>query len=258
MIQVNREHVKKVFHSYTDNYNSSDEKIRLKIVHTYHVADISEQIAKSLHLSFADVNLAWLIGILHDIGRFEQLRKYGTFEDAASVNHAQSGVDILFNQSLIRTFIQDNSEDELIKNAILVHNMYKIPEGYDNRTLQFIHLLRDADKIDILRVCSETPVEDIYDVSTDSVIHSDVSPAVMESFMENHAVEHKLKQTPPDHIAGHASLVFELVYPESIRIVKEQGNLKKLLHFKTENQRTASDFAKMEERLNSYIENALA
>ena len=37
-IQMNREHVKEVFRIYTDHYDSTDEKVRLKIDHTYRVA----------------------------------------------------------------------------------------------------------------------------------------------------------------------------------------------------------------------------
>ena len=44
------------------------------MIHTYHVADNAREIAKKLNLSKEDIELAELIGLLHDIGRFEELK----------------------------------------------------------------------------------------------------------------------------------------------------------------------------------------
>ena len=43
---IDRERVKQAFQEYTGRYDIHDEKIRLKVEHTYRVADISEQIAE--------------------------------------------------------------------------------------------------------------------------------------------------------------------------------------------------------------------
>lgn len=102
---IDRERVKQAFAQYVRQYNAEDEKILLKILHTYRVADISERIAVGLGLSAYDTDLAWLIGMLHDIGRFEQLKQYGTFVDADSIDHAHFGVDLLFRDGLIRDYV---------------------------------------------------------------------------------------------------------------------------------------------------------
>ena len=62
-----------------------------------------------------------------------------------------------------------------------------------------------------------------------------VSEAVMTAFFEEHAILRTLKRTAADHLAGHISLVYELVFPESLRIVLEQGYLSKLMAFESEN-----------------------
>ena len=48
----------------------------------------------------------------------------------------------------------------------------------------------------------------------------EVTPEVLQSFDEEHAVLRSLKKTAVDNVVGHISLVYELVYPESCRIVK--------------------------------------
>ncbi len=71
---------------------SAYPKIRLKYEHTYHVAENCEEIAEDVfekeEAAFArDSRLAgesaedtaWLIGMLHDIGRFEQLSRIWEF-----------------------------------------------------------------------------------------------------------------------------------------------------------------------------------
>ena len=69
----------KAFADYAAHYNAADAKVKLKIDHTYRVAALCARIAQSLALPPEDVDLAWLSGILHDVGRFEQLRRYNTF-----------------------------------------------------------------------------------------------------------------------------------------------------------------------------------
>ena len=64
--------------------------------------DINTLFAQRLGLNQEQVNLATAIGLLHDIGRFEQVRLYHTFNDGKSVNHAEIGVKILFEDGLIR------------------------------------------------------------------------------------------------------------------------------------------------------------
>ena len=110
------------FKNYVKNYNPSDPKIALKISHIERVSQKAKQLAENLRLNEEDVKLAELIGILHDIGRFEQIRIYNTFMDKDSVNHAEYGVKVLFEDGLIRRFIAEDTYDNIIKKAILNHN----------------------------------------------------------------------------------------------------------------------------------------
>ena len=83
---------------------------------------------------------------------------------------------------------------------------------------------------------------------------SPVTPAVVNAFYEHHAVLRSLKQHPADHAVGHASLVFELVYPESLRAVREQGYIFQLLDFATDNPETARTFAALRAHMRAYLD----
>ena len=153
---IDRERVKQAFQEYTGRYDIHDEKIRLKVEHTYRVADISEQIAEKLGLSEEDIALAWLIGMLHDIGRFEQLRRFHTFVDSQSIDHAHFGVELLFQDGLLARFVDNSGEnEELIKKAIYWHSAFRIDPQLNDREMLFAKVIRDADKIDILKVATD-------------------------------------------------------------------------------------------------------
>ena len=269
-MQIDRENVLREFREHTDAYDASDEKTALKIKHTYRVAGLCEQIARSEEMTREEQELAWLLGMLHDIGRFEQLRQYHTFIDADSVDHAALGAEILFGTGIsgrqedsehsqnktegrIRRYVADKSEDILLETAVRVHSAYRVPEGLDERTSRFCHILRDADKIDILRVNLETPLEEIYNTTREVLAHAEVTEAVMESFQERHATLRSLKRTPVDHVAGHISLIYELVFPESFRLVKQQGYWEKLLQFPSENPKTIRQFARLREEMQKFL-----
>ena len=62
-----------VFQNYTKNYNEALKDIDRKILHTFRVAKAAEMIAEGLGLGSDDIDLAWFLGILHDMGRFEEI-----------------------------------------------------------------------------------------------------------------------------------------------------------------------------------------
>lgn len=258
-MKIDKLRVCEKFKNYTEHYNAADPKIALKIHHTYRVAGLCEAIAVSEHMDPEDQEIAWLLGMLHDIGRFEQLRRYDTFEDAKSVDHAMLGAELLFRgaNALIREYVADASEDELIETAVRMHSAYRVPENLDERTRMFCNILRDADKIDILRVNIETPLEEIYNTTTQELYHAEVTEAVMESFYEHHATLRSIKRTPVDHIAGHISLIYELVFPESIWIVKEQGYWEKLIDFPSENEKTRKQLGELKQEMQQFLENKI-
>ena len=84
------EQAKIAFESYLAGYDREDEKVYLKIVHTYGVVACSEEIARRMGLDEENIFLAKMIALLHDIGRFEQLRLYDSF-DPGVFDHAQYG-----------------------------------------------------------------------------------------------------------------------------------------------------------------------
>lgn len=252
-MRIDRHKALAAFEEYTGAYDISDEKVKLKIDHTHRVCALCEQIAAQSGFDGDESALAWLAGLLHDVGRFEQLRRYGTFIDSKSIDHAKFGADILFREGRIRDYVSDASEDELLEKAVRCHSAYRVPEDYTPRERKFADLLRDADKIDILKVNVIVPIEEIYNVTTYDLRHCSVTEQVMQAFCEEHCILRNLKKTPVDNIVGHISLVYELVYPVSCKVVREQGYLDRLMDFCSALPETNAQFARIREKMNSYM-----
>lgn len=252
-IELDRKKAAAAFDDYVKQYDLTDEKIKLKYEHTYRVCDLCEQIAEGIGLSREETDVAWLSGLLHDVGRFEQLRRFGTFIDAESIDHALCSCQELFEKGKIREFILDNTNDELLENIIRCHSAYRLPESFDKQTRMFANILRDADKIDILKVNTIVPKEEIYNVTTEELTNAAISEEVLNSFYEEHAVLRNLKKTAADHVVGQISLIYELVYPISMEIMKKQGFLEKLMNFESKNQETAREFEGIRNHMTEYL-----
>lgn len=236
---INEQKVKQLFADYTKDYNPNDPKISLKITHTYKVADNSKAIAQSLDLPETDIELAWLIGMLHDIGRFEQIKRYQTFNDGKSVDHAEFGADLLFKEpGLINAFIETRAYDEIIEKAIRQHNKFRISDDLDERTAMFANIIRDADKIDIFRVQVEEPIEGIYGVPFEQIKAQTISNEVFDQFKKHQTILRNTKVTYLDYYVGHFSLAFELVFPYSRQLTIEQGYLAQLLTLEADDKET--------------------
>ncbi len=225
-MDINRERVARVFDSYAAGYDPEDVKVSLKIAHTYRVAALAERIAKSLFPDGWKVDFAWLSGMLHDIGRFEQVKRYGTFIDRLSTDHAELGADILFCEGLIEEFLGHRGTDAmmgLLETAIRQHNKLSLPDDLVGEDRLLCDILRDADKCDIFRVLTEPP----YDERNRRISLNNVPAreSVMECVREHRCVPRIGETTAFEGLISQCCMAFELICPESRRIAREQGYL---------------------------------
>lgn len=145
------------FNNYCNSFKDLTENqilnFRIKKEHSVRVAEIAFLLSDKLEWNEDDRQIAFIIGLLHDIGRFSQLIEFDTFHDEKSIDHAESGVKFLRSTNLFE--ILGISNKELVFAAIQNHNKFKIQDGLTGQELLHSKLLRDADKIDILRVLTE-------------------------------------------------------------------------------------------------------
>ena len=145
------------FQTYAETFKYGSKDLRentvLKQEHTLRVCAEIQRLAESLNLTVEQTALAEITALFHDIGRFEQYARYGTFRDHISENHAELGLCILKRYGILE---QLNAKDQsLIIRTIRYHNRAKLPIDETTECLLFARLLRDADKLDIYRVVTE-------------------------------------------------------------------------------------------------------
>lgn len=224
-----KDEAKGVFTRYTDQYDPGNIMVFLKIEHTFLVAELAERYAKAQGMCISDVNLAWFLGLLHDVGRFEQVRRFGTYVDSLSVDHAELSGDILFRDGLIEAFPKEGLPEDwrsISETAIRLHNKLNLPDTLDERTLLFSEILRDADKTDIFRVVASIPfVDRLGNSRTNYNETGEASPEVMECVLEHRCVPRNLRRSPFDGLILDCCMAFELVFEISRRTVSEQGYL---------------------------------
>lgn len=249
---IDLENAKKEFKKYVSNYDINNEKINKKIEHSYRVANISKKISKSLKLNNEDIEVATLIGLLHDIGRFEQQTKYKTFKDADSVDHGKLGREILSNNSYIRKYIEDNKYDDIIKIAIYNHNKYSIKIGLNPKILMFCKIIRDSDKLDIFYEAVEIFwKEKEYCKET-------ISKEVLKDFKKERQILNQDKKTQLDKAIAIISFIYDINYTESFKIIKENEYINKIIDkFKIENEKVKEQFEEIRKIANKYIENKI-
>lgn len=240
---VKCENYLRYFKRYTDKFFTevSEEdkyKIELKIVHTMNVLKLMRRIAKEEGLQGEDYEIAKTIALFHDLGRFNQIKLYGTFSDKDSINHAEESV-----RELKRLNILDGAGDtyvskankELIYKAIINHNKNKDALDFDGdeKLALMSKLIRDCDKIDIYRSVEKhlvrKPMNEFMRAEGIKDPSLEISDDIFESVMNNENVSVSKKKTVGDHCAYYMNWIsYDFNFNESYKALKEKGYYEKL------------------------------
>ncbi|MBQ7141046.1 MAG: HD domain-containing protein [Bacilli bacterium] len=234
----------KAFNEYVNTFDMNNDKIKLKHIHTFEVVNKSEMLAKKLKLNDEDIFLAKLIGLLHDIGRFEQVTKYDSFKDI-DMDHADFGVKLLFEENMIRKFISDEKYDDIIYNAVKYHNKFEIPNNLDEKTELFCKIIRDADKIDIYRVRTE---------EYENLFYDEVSDYVLTEFNNNEPVKHKYVKNKTDSLIVIFAFFYDVNFKESFEILKETKIFDNFVNSIKVSENNKELFENIKNKLYKYLE----
>ena len=235
---------------YIKGFSSDDpdvqKNIDLKKNHTFRVKDAISDIGKSINLNINDMCIAEACAILHDIGRFEQHRKYGTFSDSLSENHAALGVRIIRERNVLKNF--PPLAREVIIRSVGCHNMSFIPNNNKDWIL-FLKLLRDADKIDILYVVTDYYKNNASGSNKALELHLPdidiISDAVYKSLANGKIALLKDLRSLNDFKLYQMGWVYDLNFSRSLRIIEERGYLEKIRDSFRESSKKAEEIYKI-------------
>lgn len=228
------EQTKEFFESFTKPYmkdsdESRHEKYDIKYHHPYRVANICVDLAESLSLSDRDREMAYVIGLLHDVGRFVQIEKYDSFSDLKTEDHGDLGEELVRNLDFLK---EHYSEEDLgiICLAVNCHSKRQLSDNIkEKRARLFCQLVRDADKIDISGLyAGDLRVEKYAAKIAQDSQERTISDETREASIQHRLVDRQFISSASDEIFSVMSFVFDLNYKRSFQIYKERQYLEKL------------------------------
>ena len=224
----------RLYDAYVDTYRDSSGELpkmmRLKRIHTGFVVKNAEAIADGERFDAATREAALAAALLHDTGRYEQLKLYNTFRDSESVDHAVFSHDIVKEKGWLDGVCPDAATRDAVLKAVLYHNRREIPDGLDALTEACSHTVRDADKLDIFRVLEDqiehtdwrSDSRAFWNLRTDAA----PSPAVVDCIAKRLPVDYQEIKSLADFVLIQVGWMLSgLHYATARRICRERGHL---------------------------------
>lgn len=217
-------------HQFEKNDPETLDAFHIKIYHSFQVRDVMEIIGNALNLSEYDLNLAKSIGLYHDVGRFEQFFKYHTFSDRHSIDHADLSAKITISESPLSQIA--SNEKKVIYTAIKYHNKNSIPIDLPADEMLFTKMIRDADKVDILRLCKP-----IYEAGEDVPKKlklwfpdiPEIGDYAYTEFLKEHSIDYDGLISINDFKIAQLAWIYDLNFEISKKIFKDRGYAESIL-----------------------------
>jgi len=221
---------KKYSRSFFNGNKEQEDAVKIKITHTYRVCTEAHNIARSINLGENDMQLAESIALFHDIGRFEQFRRHGTFSDHNSEDHGALSAEVLQSQDVLMTLSAETKE--IIYTAVRGHNKPTLGTDLSGPKLVQAKIIRDADKLDIYHFAInhfKSPVKGRNKTVEVGMSHEKkISPAVLEEFHAQRIVSYSNVKTLYDFQLLQMSWMFDLNFSYSYKKVLQKGYLEEL------------------------------
>lgn len=230
--RVNRaqSNFKKYFESFTGLNEEQQNNFTIKYDHSLRVADLCKTLAKKIGGSEEEQTLAFCAGLFHDIGRFPQLVEFNTFNDNKSVDHAEYSIKVLRELDFLSGIPEQQQADILA--AVFNHNKREISRDVTGDGLALTKLLRDADKLDILKVITDyyTKPRSVpnHTLTWEMPVGSAVTPAVSKQVLAGNLVDKASVANQLDIKVMQLSWVYDLNFKPSFQLLMENRFMEKI------------------------------
>lgn len=226
------------FDTYTSRFFGEDEfvneHLRMKQEHTRRTCQEILVLAGQLALDDHQKQIAEIVALFHDVGRFPQFAEYHTFNDARSIDHSHLGVEILRREGVLNVLRREDGQ--WVEAAIEHHGRKALPANLNGQALLFAKLIRDADKLDIFRIVIKLyrryradPAGFPWDLELPD--EPRYSAEVFHAVMEGKLIEHAMLQTLNDMMLCKLSWVYDVNFAVTLARLREEGFLEQTLSF---------------------------
>ena len=231
------------FNEYTSNYDLDNPRLKYKYFHSIRVMDNMIMLAKNMNLPYKDIELAKYIGLFHDIGRFEQYKRYESFNDH-NLDHGDYASNYLKENNILAKYDIDKTDYEVVYKAIKNHNKFKIENNLSKRELLFTKMIRDADKLDILYALSNKDIKE-------SIREDDgpVSALVADYFFNEEIIKNHPDSSKNEQLVTVFGFIYDINFGLSLDIIKTNDYYNKIYN-RLKNKELFKPFI---DKINEYI-----
>lgn len=221
------------FRDYVEEFRNADGSfyfpIRRKLEHTFDVCRTTEEICRREKRSAEETHIFLLCSLFHDLSRFEQFRKFRTFRDADSFDHGNRSEELMLSGDFLRGVPPD--QQSVIACAVRLHNKSSIPADTPRECLPAAQMVRDADKLDILKLVYEFFM-DPAKVDPTMKLELPISPGCTESILnavlEGKPILYSDMRNVNDFILALFSWAFQFNYASAAELALERKLYPKL------------------------------
>jgi len=224
------------FEAYTSRFLGDDEcvnaHVRMKQEHTRRTCEETLVLAERLALDDQQTQIAEVVALFHDIGRFPQFAEYHTFNDAKSIDHSHLSVEVLRREGVLGVLRRE--ERQWVETAIEHHGHRSLPAQLNGQALLFSKLIRDVDKLDIYRAVialyrryRADPAGFPWELELPD--EPRCSADVLDAVMNGKLIDHTAMRTLNDAMLCKLSWVYDMNFAASLARLREQGSLEQVL-----------------------------
>ncbi len=226
------QHLRKTFSEYARTFLTGrpdfDRNIQLKLDHTLRVADFTAALCRRHFAGDAALaRQAAAAALCHDWSRFEQLRQFNTFNDAASFNHGRRSRELIESQHRLDVLAPE--ERTAVAFAVEFHNALTPPPPPSPAAGRLLAIVRDADKFDIIRIlagCAAAP--DNPTVTLELIPDRRLSPEIEERLRRGEAPAYSELRTTADFFASRLLWAGELNFSFTREAFRRDGCFRRL------------------------------
>ena len=240
-----------VFNKYVKKFDMNKGNVKTLYFHSLRMMDLCKDIATNLGIfTEEEIVVCGFIGLFHDIGAFDNNKKYIIFQDD---DCSKKTLEILFEKDkLMRDITENEKYDDVIKVSIYCQSKYGLPKGLNDKLLTFCKIIKDAHSIDEFKIFANYPY-------MDTCIDCFPSSIVYDTFKKYSVISNKVSDNSADSVLEVLSLVFGINYHYSFVLLNQEESVNKLINsLKISNENIRSFFNQIATIINMYIDRKIA
>lgn len=233
------------FESFTKDYQqyNINDSLTIKYDHTHRVIANIDRLCSQLQISNKLKLVAKVVGLFHDLGRWEQIKSYSTFNDNPDFDHGNESRKLLESLNIL----ENNSFAEQILFAVQNHNKAHLQDSDDFVATLLLQIIRDADKLDALNIVCEHIDKDKINPTIELELPESetISEIVWQSFIKKEIINYVDLQSVNDFRLLQIAWIFDINFRHTIDEIIKQNYINILIDDITDKKKSVLIYDKL-------------